>query len=79
MSAGSYSRRAFPSALGVTGAAAATAGAVDLFGAAAAFAAIPGRQTGLVLDSGGSVASGSTVKQWTWDGSTNLQWTFAAV
>jgi hypothetical protein len=32
-----------------------------------------------VLDSGGSVASGSTVKQWTWDGSTNLQWTFTAV
>jgi alpha-L-fucosidase len=29
---------------------------------------------GLVLDSGGSVASGSNLKQWTWDGSTNLQW-----
>ncbi|WIM92840.1 alpha-L-fucosidase [Actinoplanes oblitus] len=42
MPAGSYSRRAFLSALGVTGAAAATTGAVDLFGAAPAFAAIPG-------------------------------------
>jgi len=32
--------------------------------------------TGLVLDSGGNVASGSNLKQWTWDGSTNLQWQF---
>ncbi|GAA3295893.1 hypothetical protein GCM10020218_077870 [Dactylosporangium vinaceum] len=30
--------------------------------------------TGLVLDSGGSVASGSVLKQWNWDGSNNLQW-----
>ncbi|WP_086848624.1 alpha-L-fucosidase [Amycolatopsis kentuckyensis] len=30
--------------------------------------------TGLVLDSGGSVAAGSPLKQWNWDGSTNLQW-----
>ncbi|MFB9239450.1 alpha-L-fucosidase [Plantactinospora siamensis] len=30
--------------------------------------------TGLVLDSGGNVSSGSVVKQWNWDGSTNLQW-----
>ncbi|GIH03078.1 large protein [Rhizocola hellebori] len=30
--------------------------------------------TGLVLDSGGSVASGSNVKQWTSGSSTNLQW-----
>ncbi|MEU8280430.1 arabinofuranosidase catalytic domain-containing protein, partial [Microbispora bryophytorum] len=30
--------------------------------------------TGLVLDSGGNVASGSNLKQWNWDGSTNLQW-----
>ncbi|WP_062433561.1 alpha-L-fucosidase [Herbidospora daliensis] len=29
---------------------------------------------GLVLDSGGNVASGSNLKQWTSDGSTNLQW-----
>jgi alpha-L-fucosidase len=29
---------------------------------------------GLVLDGGGSVASGSDLKQWTYDGSTNLQW-----
>jgi alpha-L-fucosidase len=30
--------------------------------------------TGLVLDSGGSVAAGSVLKQWTSDSSTNLQW-----
>jgi len=30
--------------------------------------------TGLVLDSGGNVASGSMLKQWAYDGSTNLQW-----
>ncbi|AQZ63370.1 Alpha-L-fucosidase [[Actinomadura] parvosata subsp. kistnae] len=30
--------------------------------------------TGLVLDSGGNVASGSALKQWNYDGSTNLQW-----
>lgn len=30
--------------------------------------------TGLVLDSGGSVAAGSVLKQWNYDGSTNLQW-----
>ena len=30
--------------------------------------------TGLVLDSGGNVASGSVLKQWNYDGSTNLQW-----
>ncbi|GAA0297550.1 alpha-L-fucosidase [Streptomyces turgidiscabies] len=29
---------------------------------------------GLALDSGGGVASGSNLKQWTWDGSSNLQW-----
>ncbi|MEV6006918.1 alpha-L-fucosidase [Streptomyces sp. NPDC051976] len=29
---------------------------------------------GLALDSGGGVASGSNLKQWTWNGSTNLQW-----
>jgi alpha-L-fucosidase len=32
--------------------------------------------TGLVLDSGGNVASGSNLKQWSYDGSTNLQWQF---
>ncbi len=30
--------------------------------------------TGLVLDGGGSVAAGSPLKQWNWDGSNNLQW-----
>jgi alpha-L-fucosidase len=29
---------------------------------------------GLALDSGGNVAAGSSLKQWTWDGSPNLQW-----
>ncbi|MFJ8690967.1 alpha-L-fucosidase [Micromonospora wenchangensis] len=28
----------------------------------------------LALDSGGSVTTGSPLKQWTWDGSANLQW-----
>ncbi|HEX6525862.1 MAG TPA: alpha-L-fucosidase [Streptosporangiaceae bacterium] len=32
--------------------------------------------SGLVLDSGGSVASGSNLKQWTYNGSPNLQWQF---
>ena len=31
---------------------------------------------GLALDSGGNVAAGAVVKQWTWNGSTNLQWQF---
>ncbi len=35
--------------------------------------------TGLVLDGGGNVASGSNVKQWNYDGSTNLQWQFVAL
>jgi alpha-L-fucosidase len=30
--------------------------------------------SGLVLDGGGSVASGSNLKQWNYDGSANLQW-----
>lgn len=30
--------------------------------------------SGLVLDSGGNVASGSNLKQWSYNGSTNLQW-----
>jgi alpha-L-fucosidase len=30
--------------------------------------------TGLALDSGGTVGSGSVLKQWAWDGSSNLQW-----
>ncbi|MFE5584028.1 alpha-L-fucosidase [Kitasatospora sp. NPDC056531] len=29
---------------------------------------------GLVLDSGGGVPSGADLKQWTWNGSNNLQW-----
>ncbi|OXM65945.1 alpha-L-fucosidase [Amycolatopsis vastitatis] len=33
--------------------------------------------TGLVLDGGGNVASGSPLKQWNWDGSNNLQWQLA--
>ncbi|WP_327048764.1 glycoside hydrolase N-terminal domain-containing protein [Microbispora sp. NBC_01189] len=39
-----------------------------------AYVRIANATTGLVLDSGGNVASGSNVKQWNWDGSNNLQW-----
>lgn len=35
--------------------------------------------SGLALDSGGSVASGSVLKQWSYDGSNNLQWQFVAL
>src|ERR1017187_1002255 len=35
--------------------------------------------TGLVLDSGGSVPSGSNLKQWSYNGSTNLQWQFVSL
>ncbi|GGM51967.1 alpha-L-fucosidase [Dactylosporangium sucinum] len=41
-----------------------------------AYLRIANATTGLVLDSGGNVASGSVLKQWSWDGSTNLQWQF---
>jgi alpha-L-fucosidase len=33
----------------------------------------------LAVDSGGVVASGSSLKQWTWNGSTHLQWQLVAV
>ncbi|MBE3015843.1 glycoside hydrolase N-terminal domain-containing protein [Microbispora sp. NEAU-D428] len=39
-----------------------------------AYVRIANVTTGLALDSGGNVASGSNLKQWNWDGSTNLQW-----
>ncbi|MEU6379097.1 alpha-L-fucosidase [Streptomyces sp. NPDC046909] len=45
----------------------------------AAYFRITNVTDGLVLDSGGNVASGSNLKQWTWDGSTNLQWQVEAV
>jgi alpha-L-fucosidase len=35
--------------------------------------------SGLALDSGGNVASGANLKQWTWDGSSNLQWQAEAI
>jgi alpha-L-fucosidase len=38
------------------------------------WAKIANLATGLVLDSGGNVSSGSVLKQWSYDGSTNLQW-----
>jgi alpha-L-fucosidase len=38
------------------------------------WARISNMTNGLALDSGGNVASGTTLKQWTYDGSTNLQW-----
>ncbi|GAA4060474.1 hypothetical protein GCM10022233_37100 [Streptomyces shaanxiensis] len=34
---------------------------------------------GLALDSGGNVDSGASLKQWTWNGSANLQWQAEAV
>ncbi len=40
----------------------------------ATYVRITNATTGLVLDSGGNVASGANLKQWNWDGSTNLQW-----
>ncbi|KDN20152.1 alpha-L-fucosidase [Amycolatopsis rifamycinica] len=40
----------------------------------AGWARIANVATGLVLDGGGTVAAGSPLKQWNWDGSTNLQW-----
>jgi alpha-L-fucosidase len=43
------------------------------------WARIANAATGLALDSGGNVASGSVLKQWNWDGSTNLQWQFVAL
>jgi alpha-L-fucosidase len=53
------------------------AGQIPTLGAAplpTGWAKIANVTSGLVLDGGGSVASGSNLKQWTWDGSTNLQW-----
>ena len=38
------------------------------------YAKVANVTTGLALDSGGNVASGSVLKQWAYDGSTNLQW-----
>ncbi|MGQ4403519.1 alpha-L-fucosidase [Streptomyces hayashii] len=40
----------------------------------AAYLRVSNVTDGLALDSGGNVASGSNLKQWTWDSSTNLQW-----
>ncbi len=47
---------------------------VTVTAAPAAYVRIANVTTGLVLDSGGNVAAGSVLKQWTYDGSTNLQW-----
>lgn len=38
------------------------------------WARITNATSSLALDGGGTVAAGSVVKQWTWDGSPNLQW-----
>src|SRR2546423_5288300 len=40
------------------------------------WARIANDANGLVIDSGGTVSSGSRLKQWTWNGSNNLQWQF---
>ncbi|OUD00601.1 alpha-L-fucosidase [Streptomyces swartbergensis] len=45
----------------------------------ATYIRITNAANGLALDSGGNVASGSNLKQWTWDGSSNLQWHAEAV
>ncbi|MFD9408627.1 alpha-L-fucosidase [Streptomyces sp. NPDC059989] len=45
----------------------------------AAYFRITNATNGLALDGGGNVASGSDLKQWTWDGSSNLQWHAEAV
>jgi alpha-L-fucosidase len=47
--------------------------------AATTWVRISNATTGLVLDSGGNVASGADLKQWSWDGSANLQWQLADV
>ena len=43
------------------------------------WARITNVSTGLVLDGGGNVASGSRLKQWNYDGSTNLHWQLVAL
>ncbi len=43
-------------------------------GTGTGYVKIANATSGLVLDSGGNVASGSNLKQWNYDGSTNLQW-----
>lgn len=52
------------------------AGAIPTLGAGSitGYVRIANATTGLVLDSGGNVGSGAVLKQWNWDGSTNLQW-----
>ncbi|WP_020541191.1 glycosyl hydrolase family 95 catalytic domain-containing protein [Nonomuraea coxensis] len=45
----------------------------------ATYVRITNATTGLALDSGGNVASGANLKQWNWDGSTNLQWQLVAL
>jgi alpha-L-fucosidase 2 len=45
--------------------------------APSAYVRIANVTTGLVLDSGGNVASGSVLKQWSYNGSANLQWQLA--
>ncbi|MEV4475861.1 glycoside hydrolase N-terminal domain-containing protein [Nonomuraea sp. NPDC049504] len=47
---------------------------VTVTAAPVTYVRIANATTGLVLDSGGNVPSGSVVKQWSYDGSTNLQW-----
>jgi alpha-L-fucosidase len=52
-------------------------GQIPVLGAAplpTGWARISNVTSNLALDGGGSVAAGSIVKQWTWDGSPNLQW-----
>ena len=48
-------------------------------GIPAGWVKIANATTGLVVDSGGNVASGSNLKQWNYNGSTNLQWQFVSL
>ena len=71
--------RSLLTALGASGAAVGIGAGGIVRDLGAGYHRIANRATGLVLDGGGQVASGSMVKQWNWDGSTNLLWTIAAV
>ncbi|MGW2613443.1 alpha-L-fucosidase [Streptomyces sp. NPDC001500] len=48
-------------------------------GGSTAWVRIANATSGLVLDSGGNVAAGSNLKQWSYDASTNLHWQLVAL
>jgi alpha-L-fucosidase len=53
--------------------------ALNAGGIPAGWVKIANATSGLVVDSGGNVASGSNLKQWNYNGSTNLQWQFVSL